>query len=208
MTQFEAVRLFIERAQAVKPDFEVTNANAPAVAEICVRLDGLPLAIELAAARSKLLPPESMLSRLGQRLDLLTGGARNLPERQQTLRGAIGWSYGSASPPSRRSSVGSPSSPAAARCDAVEQVCDGDLDVLGSLVDKSLVRQRDDERGQPRFDQLEILREYAVERLDETGEATAVQRRHAGVLRRAGRGLGGAVPDRRGDAPAWQKARR
>ena len=93
LTQYEAVRLFVERARAVKPDFKVTNENAPAVAEICVRLDGLPLAIELAAARIKMLPPKAMLQRLGSRLKLLTGGARDLPERQRTLRATIEWSY-------------------------------------------------------------------------------------------------------------------
>ncbi len=93
ITQYEAVRLFIERAQAVKADFQVTNDNAPAVVEICVRLDGLPLAIELAAARIKLFSPSALLSRLSSRLKLLTGGASNLPARQQTLRGAIEWSY-------------------------------------------------------------------------------------------------------------------
>jgi predicted ATPase/DNA-binding NarL/FixJ family response regulator len=93
VTQYEAVRLFIARARAVRPDFAVTNETAPAVAEICHRLDGLPLAIELAAARSKLLPPEALLARLDRRLPLLTGGGRNLPERHQTLRNAIAWSY-------------------------------------------------------------------------------------------------------------------
>src|SRR5207248_10202689 len=88
LTQYEAVRLFIERATDVKPDFQVTNDNAPAVAEICVRLDGLPLAIELAAARTRLLPPQTLLARLQSRLKLLTGGARDLPARQQTLKGA------------------------------------------------------------------------------------------------------------------------
>ena len=94
LTHYEAVRLFIERAQAAKADFSVTNDNAPAVAEICYRLDGLPLAIELAAARIKLLTPQAMLGRLGNRLKLLTGGARDLPERQRTLRSTIEWSYG------------------------------------------------------------------------------------------------------------------
>src|SRR5829696_5244255 len=93
LTQYGALRLFVERARAVKPDFSLTEENAPAVVEICARLDGLPLAIELAAARIQLLPRQAMLSRLGNRLKLLTGGARNLPQRQRTLRSAIEWSY-------------------------------------------------------------------------------------------------------------------
>src|SRR5439155_9812859 len=93
LTQYGAVRLFIERAVAIKPDFEVTNENAAAVAEVCARLDGLPLAIELAASRVKILPPKAMLGRLQNRLKLLTSGERDLPSRQQTLRGAIDWSY-------------------------------------------------------------------------------------------------------------------
>jgi len=96
--QYEAVRLFIERAQAVRADFEVTTGSAPAVAEICHRLDGLPLAIELAAARIRLFPPDAMLRRLQSRLPLLTGGTRDLPLRQQTLQGAIAWSYDLLSP--------------------------------------------------------------------------------------------------------------
>ena len=94
LADYGAIRLFLERARAVKPEFSLTEENAPAVAEICERLDGLPLAIELAAARMKLLPPQALLSRLGNRLKLLTGGARNLPERQRTLRNTIEWSYG------------------------------------------------------------------------------------------------------------------
>jgi predicted ATPase len=93
LTQYEAVRLFVERARAVKADFEVTNENAPAVAEICARLDGLPLAIELAAARVRMLPPQKMLQRLDERPKLLRGGARDLPTRQRTLRGTIDWTY-------------------------------------------------------------------------------------------------------------------
>ena len=93
LAQYEAVRLFIERAVAVRGDFAVTNDNAPAVAEICVRLDGLPLAIELAAARIKILPPSKLLEKLASRLNVLKGGARDLPARQQTLRGAIDWSH-------------------------------------------------------------------------------------------------------------------
>ena len=93
LSQYDAVRLFIERALMARPDFPVTNENAPAVAEITARLDGLPLAIELAAARLRLLSPQAILARLGDRLALLSGGARDLPERQQTLRAAIAWSY-------------------------------------------------------------------------------------------------------------------
>src|SRR5207248_7861720 len=92
LSQYEAVRLFIERAQDVRPDFAVTNENAPVVAEICARLDGLPLALELAAARLRLLSPQALLARLGSRLKLLTGGARDLPARQQTLRATLDWS--------------------------------------------------------------------------------------------------------------------
>jgi predicted ATPase len=93
LTQYEAVRLFVERARTVREDFQVTNETAPAVAEICARLDGLPLAIELAAARVRLFAPEALLVRLGARLTMLTGGPRNLPARQQTLRATIEWSY-------------------------------------------------------------------------------------------------------------------
>src|SRR5207249_5411210 len=101
-SDLEAVRLFVERAQDVRADFAVTPENAPAIAEICHRLDGLPLAIELAAARTRLFPPQALLSRLGRRLPLLTGGARDLPGRQQTLRNAIAWSYDLLAPSEQR----------------------------------------------------------------------------------------------------------
>jgi predicted ATPase len=102
LTSYEAVRLFVERARALKPDFSITQENARAVAEICARLDGLPLAIELAAARIRLLTPEAMVDRLDSRLMLLSGGARNLPERQRTLRGALEWSHELLSPEERK----------------------------------------------------------------------------------------------------------
>jgi predicted ATPase/class 3 adenylate cyclase len=185
LSQYEAVALFIERAMAAKPDFAVTNENAPAVAEICARLDGLPLAIELAAARSNVLGPQAMLARLGHRLTLLSGGARDRPERQQTLRGAIDWSHDLLSDDERalfrRLSV----FVGGARLDAIEGVCPGDelsidlLDGLTSLVDKSLLRQSTAPDGEPRFFMLETIREYALERLDESGHGPELRRRHA-----------------------------
>jgi predicted ATPase/class 3 adenylate cyclase len=184
LTQYEAVRLFVERARALKADFEVTNESAPAVAEICARLDGLPLAIELAAARIRLLPPPAILERLGSPLKLLTGGARNLPERQRTLRGAIEWSYGLLDERDQtlfaRLSVFS----GGRTLEAIEAVCDpqGDLDALEgveSLLEKSLLRQEEEVGGEPRYVMLETVHEYALEKLEESGEGEDVRRRHA-----------------------------
>ncbi len=183
--QYEAVALFIERAVAVKPSFTVTNENAPAVAEISARLDGLPLAIELAAARINVLTPQAMLTRLGHRLNLLSGGGRDRPERQQTLRGAIDWSYDLLDEGERalfrRLSVFS----GGARLDAIESVCSGEdpgidlLEGLTSLINKSLVRQVADPDGEPRFVMLGTIREYALERLEESGRAEELRRSHA-----------------------------
>jgi predicted ATPase/class 3 adenylate cyclase/Tfp pilus assembly protein PilF len=184
LTQYEAVRLFVERARAVKPDFSVTNENAPAVAEICVRLDGLPLAIELAAARIRLLPPRAMLARLGSRLKLLTGGARNLPERQRTLRGAIEWSYELLTPEERTLFARLSVFAGGRTLEIIETICDpeGELDTLDgleSLLEKSLLRQEEGPGGEPRFVMLETIHEYAREKLEESGEAEEVRRRHA-----------------------------
>jgi predicted ATPase/class 3 adenylate cyclase len=179
LSQYESVRLFVERAQAVKPDFEVTSANAPAVAEICVRVDGLPLAIELAAARAKLLSPDGILKRLEQRLKLLTGGARELPARQQTLRGAIDWSYGLLDADEQRFFARLAVFVGGCMLEAAEGVCEVDLDILASLVDKSLLRQSEGPEGEPRFEMLESLREYALERLEESGDHGELARRHA-----------------------------
>jgi predicted ATPase/class 3 adenylate cyclase len=184
--QYEAVALFIERAQAVRPSFQVTNDNAPAVAEICVRLDGLPLAIELAAARTKVLTPKAVLDRLGRRLQLLTGGARGLPVRQQTLRGTIDWSYDLLTEPERRLFARLAVFVDGWTLEAAEAVCDADgdlgadvLDGLASLVDKSLVRQAGPPDGEPRFGLLETVREYALERLDSDPNRETVRDRHA-----------------------------
>jgi len=186
LRQYEAVGLFVERARAVKPDFSITNESAPAVAEICVRLDGLPLAIELAAARIKMLPSKAMLDRLGCRLKLLTGGARDLPERQRTLKATIEWSYALLDEGERtlfgRLAVFS----GGRTLEAIEAICDaeGDLPVdvfegVSSLLDKSLLRQEEGPNGQPRFVMLETVHEFAREKLGESAEAEEIKRVHA-----------------------------
>ena len=187
LSQYEAVALFIERARAVKPDFEVTNDNAPAVAEICVRLDGLPLAIELAAARTRILTPQAMLPRLGDRLGLLSAGARDLPARQQTLRGAIAWSHDLLDDAERSLFAGLAVFVGSAGLGAIERVCapetSGDLlDALSSLVEKSLLRQSEGEGGEPRFTMLETIREYAVEQAVGLGRWEVLRDRHLDVF--------------------------
>jgi predicted ATPase/class 3 adenylate cyclase len=186
LSQYEAVRLFLERAKSTKVDFEVTDENAPAVAEICVRLDGLPLALELAAARIKMLPPKAMLQRLSGRLKLLTGGARDLPERQRTLRATIEWSYALLDEGEQllfgRLAVFS----GGRTLEAIEAICDseGDLPVdafdgVSSLLDKSLLRQEEGPIGEPRFVMLETVHEFAREKLQGSGEAEQIKRVHA-----------------------------
>jgi predicted ATPase len=179
---YPSVGLFTERAHAADPRFELTVGNAPAVAEICRRLDGLPLAIELAAARVKLLPPQALASRLGERFSLLTGGARDLPERQRTLRNTLDWSFGLLSAREQElfarlgvfaGSFGLP---------AAEAVGGGPVvDALGGLVDCSLVRAQTG-GGEPRFALLETIREYALERLREGGDWAGAHDRHAGYF--------------------------
>jgi tetratricopeptide (TPR) repeat protein len=154
------------------------------VAEICTRLDGLPLAIELAAARVRVLSPDAILERLQHRLALLTGGARDLPRRQQTLRDAIGWSYDLLDQPERVLFARLSTFVGGSSLDASEAVCAPDLgidilDGLSSLVDKSLLRRLDTEAGEPRFRMLQVMREYAMERLDEGKEMEELQGRHA-----------------------------
>jgi predicted ATPase/class 3 adenylate cyclase len=185
----EAVQLFAERAQAVRPDFRLTEDNADAVADICRRLDGLPLAIELATARLNLFSPQALRDRLGSRLGLLRGGARDLPARQQTLRATIEWSYQLLEPGEQRlfellsvfSGVGFEAvETVAAELDRLAGAPLDVLDGLASLVDKSLVRQADADAGEPRVVMLETIREYAAERLDDRPElAAAAHRAHA-----------------------------
>jgi predicted ATPase len=186
LSQYEAVRLFIERAKSAKVDFEVTDESAPAVAEICVRLDGLPLAIELAAARIKMLPPKAMLQKLSSRLKLLTGGARDLPERQRTLRATIEWSYALLDQGEQLLFARLAAFSGGRTLEAIEAVCDaeGDLPVetfdgVSSLLDKSLLRQEEGPNGEPRFVMLETVHEFAREKLGESPEADEIKRAHA-----------------------------
>ncbi|MDQ5818999.1 MAG: helix-turn-helix domain-containing protein, partial [Actinomycetota bacterium] len=183
-----AVTLFVERARAVDPTFRLTDANAAAVAELCRRLDGLPLAIELLASRASLLPPEVLLTRLSTGLGLLEGGAPDAPERQQTMRGAIVWGYDLLTEDRkalfRRLSVFE----GGCTIEAAEAVCAGpgeSLDVLGdlsSLVDASLLRREMEPDDEPRLRMLAVIREHARELLVESGEADATRGRHAGYF--------------------------
>ncbi len=183
LSTYEAVRLFVARAVAVRPGFSVTNENAPAVAAICARLHGMPLAIELAAARVKLLSPDAILTRLEHQLNVLAAGARDLPARQQTLRGAIAWSYDILDDPLRRlldrlsvfaggfdldaaEAIGGPS----------REIGMDVLDGLLALADQSLIRSLDTDP--PRFRMLETIREFAAEMLDGRDDAAAIRGRH------------------------------
>jgi tetratricopeptide (TPR) repeat protein len=171
----------VERAAAVRPGFRITEETAPAVVEIASRLDGLPLALELAASRVKVLSTEDLARRLEQRLPLLTGGARDLPERQRTLRSAIEWSHDLLDAEGRRLLARLSVFSGGWTLEAAEAVCGPDLEVLdglSSLVDASLVRRRDAD-GEVRFRMLETIREYAAERLAASGEEAEIQRRHA-----------------------------
>jgi predicted ATPase/predicted Ser/Thr protein kinase len=186
LSQCPAIELFVQRASAAKPDFELNAENARAVTEICARLDGLPLAIELAAARVKVLSLSALQTRLASRLQLLTGGARDLPQRQQTLRAAFDWSYDLLSAAEqklfRRLSV----FVGGCTLEAVEAVCDtkGDLDLdlldgMASMVDKSLLQQAEQASGESRFAMLETIREYAREKLEASKEEASTRRAHA-----------------------------
>lgn len=194
LSQYEAVRLFIERAQAAQTSFAVTNESAPVVSEICHRLDGLPLAIELAAARVRVLAPGAILARLGRRLDLLVGGARDQSERHQTLRAAIAWSYDLLDDGERALFRQLAVFTGGCRLEAVEAVAGvrGDPATAGdvapprnalatviSLVEQGLVQAITQADGEPRFRLLETIREYGLERLEASGETTQLRRCHA-----------------------------
>jgi predicted ATPase/DNA-binding CsgD family transcriptional regulator len=184
LLQYPSIALFVDRAQASQPDFRLTTDNAAAVAEVCARLDGLPLALELAAARIKLFPPRAMLARLqASSLALLTSGARDLPARQQTLRGTVQWSYDLLNADEQRTFrtlsafVGGCTLDAASSVGHDQPSADV-LDTITSLINKSLVRQTESE-GEPRLVMLETIREFGLEQLARTHELEAVQRVHA-----------------------------
>jgi predicted ATPase/class 3 adenylate cyclase len=188
LARISSVALFVQRVQAVKPEFRLTTANAREVAEICVRLDGLPLAIELAAARVKLLPPPALLARLGQRLTVLTSGARDAPARQQTLRNTIEWSYHLLEADEQR--LFQRLSVFVGNCtlEAVEAVCSAldtadaagsVLEGVASLIDKNLLQQIEQTQGEPRLVMLETIREYGLEALAVSGEMEATRQAHS-----------------------------
>ncbi len=205
LAAYGAVALFVERAQARLPTFQLIQENARAIAELCVRLDGLPLAIELAAARITLLPPQALLARLSQRLQLLTGGARTLPARQQTLRNTLQWSYDLLTAQEQR----------LFRClsvfvggftleeaEAVSKLSNetepgavSTLDVVGALLDKSLLLQGKQEGEEPRLTMLETIREYALECLRQSGELEPTRRAHANYYLRLSEEVGPKLGD-------------
>lgn len=186
LSEYPAIALLIERARAVNPEFVLSDQNGPTVAEICTRLDGLPLAIELTAAHIKSLPPQVILQRLQHRLMLLASGPPDLPVRHQTLRGAIAWSYDLLRPDEQRLFRRLSVFVGGSTVEAVEAVCGGEGDLntdvlegLAALVDKNLLRQDSQLEGEARFWMLETIREYALERLTMSRESEGIQRRHA-----------------------------
>jgi predicted ATPase len=206
LTGYESINLFVDRARAAQLNFFLTKDNASFVTEICRRLDGLPLALELAAARVKLLPPQAILSRLDDQFKLLTGGARDLPSRHQTLHNTLEWSYGLLNDGEKKLYARLSVFVGGFTLEAAEAVCNAEnkfdiLNGLTALVDNSLLRQ-EELNGEPRFSMLETIRAYAVERLAECGETSALQSSHAQyfgniILNQAGQQLYSA------NAPYW-----
>jgi predicted ATPase/DNA-binding CsgD family transcriptional regulator/tetratricopeptide (TPR) repeat protein len=186
LSQYAACALFVQRAQAIQPEFQVTEAHARPIAEICIRVDGLPLAIELAAARTRLLPPQALLSRLSHRLDVLTGGARDVPARQQTLRATIAWSYHLLAPQEQQLFRHLSVFVAGCELPAVEAIAQATglgashvLDGVSVLLENHLLRQMEQADGEPRLWLLETIQEYGLECLKSCGELEATRTAHA-----------------------------
>lgn len=188
LAAYPAISLFVERARAARPGFELTVDNAVVIAEICTALEGLPLALELAAARLRLFSPQALLARLGRRLDLLQGGARDLPERHQALRRTIAWSYDLLEEPEQRLFRELAAFNGGCTLDAAEQLhraVGGEEDVLAlvaSLIDRGLVRREEDERGETRLVMFETIREFGLEQLEQMNEAATVHAAHAALF--------------------------
>lgn len=187
LAQYEAIALFVQHAQAANPSFALDEDNASSVADICTRLDGLPLAIELAAARARLLKPAMMLEKLKKCLDTLTGGARDLPRRQQTIRGTIDWSYDLLNDAEKTLFARLGVFVGGWTLDSAESVCGSGLNVdmlngLASLLDKSLIRQTEGRSGETRFTMLETIREYAFEKLSQRAEFQSIRQAHAEAI--------------------------
>ena len=188
LAHYAAVTLFMQRAQAARPEFQLTAANAQAIAELCVHLDGLPLAIELAAARINLLPPQALLARLGQRLLVLTSKAQDVPARHQTLRNTIAWSYQLLDAQEQRLFRWLSAFVGGCTLEAIEAVCAAldtsngagwMLDAVASLIDKSLLQRREQEAEESRLVMLETIREYGLEALKASGEMEVIRQAHA-----------------------------
>ena len=207
LSEYESVRLFLQRARSVKPDFSLTHDNAPAVVEICVRLDGLPLAIELAAARARLLSASEILVRLGQSLSLLSKPGRDVPQRQRTLMDAIGWSYELLDPQHQTLFRNLGIFRGGWTLDDAESIADPDgalgidvLDGLESLVSSSLVRVRNADESRTWFVMLQTIREFALQSLGDTGELQHLRMVHAGYFAGLARA---AEPEIFNDAEHW-----
>ena len=186
LSQYAACALFVQRATAITPDFQVSEANAHTIAEICMRLDGLPLAIELAAARTRLLVPHALLSRLEHRLDVLTGGPRNVPDRQQTMRATIAWSYQLLAPEQQQLLCWLAVFAGGCTLQAIEAIAQPGgllashvLDGVSTLLENHLLRQVEQLDGEPRLFMLETIREFGLECLQSCGEVEAARTAHA-----------------------------
>jgi len=185
LLEYESITIFLQRARNVKMNFQLTAANAPAIVEICHKLDGLPLAIELAAAHVKMLPPQTMLKHLKHRLQLLKDEKRDRTKRQQTLRGAIAWSYDLLNDDEKKLFAqlavfngGCTFDAIMTVCPAVEELTNDPLDLLKSLVDKSLLRLQEQEDENLRFQMLHTIRDFALEQMANMGDEAEIQHRH------------------------------
>jgi predicted ATPase/class 3 adenylate cyclase len=206
LLEFEAIQLFVRQAQAVKPSFQITDENAMEIVEICRRLDGLPLAIEIAAARVRMLTPKALLQRMDHSLKLLIGGAKDLPARQQTLRGTIAWSFDLLDPVAQTLFARLSVFVGGFNLESSEAVCNpqADLEVFAgveTLLETNLMRKVDSASEEPRFDMLQTIREYAIEKLMEAGDQSELQRAHAQHFSQQAEKMGAHIYG--SDAVAW-----